>query len=227
MRMTNRLILVAVMIVAAASMAHAAGKSDDWSGFYVGLNAGTARHAANWSDVDYDWYGGTLTNPYNATLYGLTVGWNRQSGAAVYGIELDYSAASGDNKVNYDSDGEGGFYVVKTDKLKSFSTLRGRAGWTVNSNALFYFTAGIAMPKAEHTWTEVNDVPDSWPTFTNDKVCLTYGLGFEHKIGTRLSWKLEYLAAKNAEKTSTNANGYRMQVDDNLDVFRAGVNFKF
>jgi opacity protein-like surface antigen len=228
MRLITWKALFVVLLLTLASTAGFAAGDATWTGFYVGATIANARHMANWTDTSYDWFGGTLTHPYDSAQWGATVGYNQESNGVVYGVEFDYSGGSKKNEVIYDTPNntESGISVLKTDKLKSIFTLRARAGIPVG-HALFYLTAGLAQPKAEHTWIETGDVPDSWPTFTNSKIGYAYGFGFEHKIGANWSWKIEYLNIKNKAERSTNANTYYMDVDENVDLFRIGVNIKF
>lgn len=58
-------------------------KHQDWTGFYLGFNAGAEWGRSNWNafqDVSFDLSGG---------LIGLTIGYNFQSGPWVFGIEAD------------------------------------------------------------------------------------------------------------------------------------------
>jgi len=201
----------------------------NWSGFYAGLNGGFARHEPNWSDNDYDWYGATLTNPYSTILPGGTLGYNHQYGSLVIGFEVDGAIGFMENKINYslytaptpDTND-----VIKTDKLGLLITARGRMGFVVDK-ALFYLTAGVGMPSAEHTWIEDGDPTDSWPTFKSSNLGMVVGLGFEHRLGGGLTIKVEFLQLKNSPKIETNGENYKMSVDESIGMLRVGFNFLF
>ncbi|OGD24998.1 MAG: hypothetical protein A2Y56_08640 [Candidatus Aminicenantes bacterium RBG_13_63_10] len=202
----------------------------NWSGFYFGLNAGLARHEPNWSDNGYDWFGGTLTNPYCTFLPGVAVGFNIQNGSIVFGLEADAAIGFTENVTEYSYYywGTPQFDVTKTDKLGFLATLRGRVGFAVD-NALFYMTAGAGLPSAAHTWIEDDDVPDSWQTFHNSKLGMVVGLGFEHRLGQKFAIKVEYLHFANLPVVQPNAqtHPYYMSVDEKVGILRLGFNILF
>jgi hypothetical protein len=111
------------------SVAHAQAPAS-WGGFKAGVSLGAVNYTPTWTDTEYDWYGGSLSYPKRKLAPSIHVGWDTQSGPAVYGVELDYS---------FDSSKRVEFYsnrVTKTDELKSTATLRGRMG-LAKGNALF------------------------------------------------------------------------------------------
>jgi len=203
----------------------------NWSGFYFGLNAGLARHEPNWSDNGYDWYGGTLTNPYYTIFPGIAFGYSTQYGSVVIGFEADASLGFAENVTDYSQDWWPvmEYEVTKTDKLGFLATLRGRIGFAID-NALFYMTAGAGLPSAAHTWIEHDDVPDSWQTFHNSKLGMVVGLGFEHRLGQRLAIKVEYLHFANNPVVQPNAmtpHPFYMSVDEKVGILRLGLNILF
>ena len=220
-------LVLLVMVLAAATLGWA-GEEKKWQGFYVGLNAGLGRHEPNWSDNDYDWFGGTLTNPYNTILPGGTLGFNLQYGSLVIGFEADGAFGFMENEIKYDMATPLHYHVTKTDKLELLITMRVRAGFAFD-NALFYMTAGAGLPSAAHTWIEVGDVPDSWKTFHNSNIGMVVGLGFEHRLGQALSFKAEFLSIKNPPKIQPNAQATpnKMSVDEAVGILRMGFNIKF
>jgi outer membrane immunogenic protein len=227
--MKKGFLILLVMVLAAATLGWA-GEEKKWQGFYVGLNAGLGRHEPNWSDNDYDWFGGTLTNPYNTILPGGTIGFNIQNGSLVIGFEADGAFGLMENEIGYDlhTSAPAHHDVTKTDKLELLITMRVRAGFAFD-NALFYLTTGVAIPSAAHTWIETGDIPDSWKTFRNSNMGMAVGLGFEHRLGRVLSLKAEFLSIKNQPKIQPNAQPtpHEMAVDESVGILRIGFNFKF
>ncbi len=216
--MTKGIVLAACLV--AATIAPAAAADPDWKGFYVGAQAGYGSSAPEWTDIDYDWFGGTLSNKDEGFSYGVTVGYNFGNGPMVYGLEADYTFGFGENDVRYSDD------VDLSDDYKSLITLRARAG-VVAGNALLYVTAGVAQPDFEHTWIEDFDPEDSWQTFESSKLGLVYGAGVEHRIGKRFSLKGEFIVAKSAEDSAVNPDGYEMRVSENISTLRLGLNWHF
>jgi len=228
--MKKAFLVLLVMVLAAATLGWA-GEGKKWQGFYIGVNAGLGRHEANWSDNDDDWFGATLTNPYNTILPGGTVGFNIQNGSVVIGFEADGAFGLIENITDYEMHTAPlpvHWDVAKTDKLEFLITMRVRAGFALD-NALFYLTAGAGLPSAAHTWIEEGDVLDSWKTFRNSNIGIAVGLGFEHRLGRVLSLKAEFLSFKNQPKIQPNKMTlpYHMSVDESVGILRIGFNIKF
>ncbi|HEX9901630.1 MAG TPA: outer membrane beta-barrel protein [Acidobacteriota bacterium] len=228
--MKKGFLVLLVMVLAAATLGWA-DEEKKWQGFYVGINTGLGRHEANWSDNDDDWFGATLTNPYNTILPGGTLGFNLQNGSVVIGFEADGAFGLTENIIKYCMDTfplPATWYVTKTDKLEFLITMRVRVGFALD-NALFYLTAGAGLPSAAHTWIEVGDVPDSWKTFKNSNIGMVVGLGFEHRLGQALSFKAEFLSFKNQPKIQPNKQPtpFKMAVDESVGILRIGFNVHF
>jgi outer membrane immunogenic protein len=198
----------------------AAGPVADWSGPKLTANMGFARHDARWSDLQYDWYGGSLTNSYQGTTYGVAVGWDFQSGRGVLGAELSWDGSTMSNTVRYSDD------VEKTDQLQQLWMVRGRAGVTFDK-ALLFVTGGLAQGKFRHEWIEDNDVPDSWPFFGNAKFGWTAGLGLAYQVGERIAIQGELVRTHILGKEHTNPIDYTMDVDETVESFRLGATWRF
>jgi len=225
----KKIFLVLVMMLLAATTLSWAAEETNWSGFYFGVNAGLARHEANWSDNDDDWYGGTLTNPYYTVLPSLALGYNKQSGSMVFGFEADCAFGFMENKIDYCLDWMPVHHdVLKTDKLELLITVRARMGLAVD-RVFFYMTAGAGLPIAAHTWIEAGDADDSWPTFKNTNLGMAVGLGMEYRLGTNLSFKAEFLGVNNSPKVEANTtpHPFSMSVDEVIGILRLGINVIF
>ncbi len=184
----------------------------DWSGFYLGANAGFG-----FGDSDV-----TTTTVFSPTGYfaaasvpqiaavvadtvsvhgalgGLVAGYNAQSGTLVYGIELevDASGLKGDR-------GAGSMYVVapptafsisETTKAKSLTTLRGRVG-RATGRTFWFGTAGLAMAsiRIEDTFTDTFATAAEGVSTSKSKLGWALGGGFEVAMPGRWSFKAQYL----------------------------------
>lgn len=209
--------LACALALACATPAFAA---DEWTGPYAGLSAGHADYRTTWFDVDYDWYGGNFTTSDTTQNYGLQFGYNHQMKNWVLGGEFSYNHVASSSYMFYSQD------VWRTDDLESVMSLKLKAGLAVDKTML-YVTAGLAQFDANHRWTEVNDVPDSWPTFENDGIGSVAGFGLETKVGSNLSLRSEVLRGRSPGTSSTNPNGFTMTVTEQVTFINIGANFLF
>lgn len=219
----------------------------DWTGPYVGVNAGIAfgiPHAST-SDDGCDWYWcgpGVVEYPYPGgdpftdddndgfPFVGVTAGFNYQlDNNLVIGIEGDIQAGLGDLGDNGDEDPE----VTKallppssfdfTPDIDWWGTLRGRVGIAAD-RTLIYATGGLAFAHTnmDGAWW----LPDDFDT-EDTRVGYAIGAGVEHAFTDNVSGKLEYLFV------NLGAAGDTMPFDDGFDsdlafhTVRAGLNFKF
>ena len=123
----------------------------NWTGFYVGANAG------------YSWGGtsgfaNTVFGALDGFQIGPTVGYNYQINQAVIGLESDWdwSGTRGTNTLAGP--------VSTNTRLTSLFTLRGRAGLTLD-HALLYVTGGYAGASIKNqvvTAAPATFVADDW-----------------------------------------------------------------
>ena len=145
----------------------------------------------------------------NGVLGGAQLGYNWQSGRIVYGAEADIAGSSlEDDNVRICM---GGCITVKSS-LDWFATVRGRVGYLIDPRILAYATAGVGIA----SWsTEINISPcpfvDCGGFAKGRETDFVYGLGVEGKISETMSARLEFLSSGD---------------DVNVDVVRAGLNFK-
>jgi outer membrane immunogenic protein len=224
-----------------------------WSGFYVGVHGGHA---------DGDWDGklttsnaatdGFTTDPlstgYNGAgrtlgadggIYGVQVGYNKQSGKFVFGIEADISRADFDGKETFSTNivegsdffiAEGDIDKTHTFDLDYFATIRGRLGYTYG-RFMPYITGGLAFGETEAK-LNVNFLDFAFSEAKTDASHVGYavGAGIEASIGGNWSLKAEYLYVDLGEenyrfKFDGNSDGF--DADLSFDVVRVGLNYKF
>lgn len=228
----------------------------NWTGYYVGVNAGYA-----WGQSDV----GTVLDPTSSwagegvafrnefvalsnrrlkpagAIGGLQIGANWQTGAWVLGVEADANATdlgvrtifSGPNPPVTRTFNES----IRNDWLV---TVRGRAGYAVDTT-LLYVTGGLAVGSVKGSWdlassngyTKTGSVSDT-------KVGWTVGAGVEHAFTPNWTVKLEYLYTDlgSVDYTSTYVPGStfappgsnyieRISQDFTFHTLRAGLNYKF
>ena len=152
----KRVILAGVSAIAVVTMMSAANAADlprrhaampvkapeyvaafNWTGAYIGINGGGGWGRSNWSAIgtDFNTSGG---------MVGGTIGYNWQTGPAVFGLEgdLDWSGVKGDT-----SCGVAGTCETRNDWL---GTARGRIGYAFN-RVMPYVTGGLAVGNIKAT----------------------------------------------------------------------------
>jgi outer membrane immunogenic protein len=186
----------------------------DWTGAYIGLEAGTVNTD---SSIDF-----TNINPVDldgrGTLWGLTAGYNQQAGVIVYGVEADAAKASLNDQGTY------------TEGLDSLLTLRARVGLT-DGRILYYATAGIGGGEAN--FSSFQDSGYNTPTAATGSGFVTgpvVGAGVEYALTDNLTLKTEGIAYQFGDLTGTGDTGkatYDADYKPSGFVLRSGVNFHF
>jgi opacity protein-like surface antigen len=197
----------------------------NWTGIYLGVNAGYSFGASDWSDSVTG--GSTGSFGTYGFLFGGTLGANYQVGALVFGIEAD-----GDRT---DPSGFGTFTAAAfcTGSCQTTSnwlaTVRGRVGYAFD-RFLVYGTAGAAFGDVIAGYSEHSTSNATEPGWT-------VGAGVEGAFAPHWTAKVEYLFVDLANGTCTtdcaitNPNGAplipNIAVKFNESMVRAGVNYKF
>src|SRR6185312_133610 len=128
----------------------------DWTGFYIGVNAGVG---IGRDRLQHDWFGSGrpysfYTSPQGG-FGGGQIGYNWQTGSVfgpiVLGVEADIQGAGlSDDRTNFSILGTNTAYGQKLDW---FGTARGRVG-IANGPVLSYVTAGYAVGSVRTSATQ-------------------------------------------------------------------------
>src|SRR6266516_696751 len=175
----------------------------DWTGFYIGVNAGVGlgrdRFQHDWLGEDgiYSFY----TSPQGG-FGGGQIGYNWQTGSVlgpiVLGVEADIQGAGlSDDRTN--------FVIVASkttygQKLDWFGTARGRIG-IANGPVLSYVTAGYAFGNVKTNATQA--VAPFALAFSTERTQSGWvvGSGVEAALGGNWTGKIEYLYLNLGNKT--------------------------
>jgi outer membrane immunogenic protein len=209
--------LLAATAIAVVGFGAGAASAQDWTGFYVGAQAGYA-----WSSGEQPYSiinGGPFTQTQDDVdldgfVLGGRAGYNYQFGSWVVGVEgdLEWTDQSGD-------DGGSGGDVNGID-INSQWSIRGRAGYLFTPENLVYATAGWTEQDVDASAPGDGDVGEQISGFT-------YGLGVEHRMGP-WSGTLEYRHSDMDEtRFSFPIAGYDEGVTTDTDTIRVGVNYTF
>lgn len=251
----------------------------DWTGFYVGGSAGYG-----WSSSDVTSTGTIIscnpatggclpapgpvatasanavpfldTNPQGG-LVGLQLGYNRQFGQWVAGIETDISWTNIEGSdsqsitapvVGFPNNSITGTATAE-QRLEYFGTLRGRLGFLPLNSLLVYATGGLAYGRVTSDWTLTQTIngPCSGPCVVAPatssagswRAGWTIGGGLEYAFAPRWSLKGEYLyydlGSENFSSTINATAGaaafwttaFNSSADFKGSIVRVGLNYKF
>lgn len=185
----------------------------DWNGTYIGVHGG-------WNRTEADAPGVVSFSTNNYHLGGQ-VGFNRQIGSLVWGLEADASWNNLDENVAL-------FGGAANANLKSnlFGTARARLGLAYD-NWLFYGTAGVGVMDSEVTLS----VPGFSRSDQNYHVGWVAGAGIEWGIWRNTSLKLEYLygdfGTQRYAWPIAGPIGISQDVKLEQQIVRAGINVRF
>jgi outer membrane immunogenic protein len=194
------------------------GASADWSGFYVGFQAGylfgqshhTFSNGAPSDDSDP-----------NGVVGGLHAGYNFEFDSIVVGPEADFEGTSASGHF----DNTSGITSSGSADLRWQSSLRGRVGYAIDS-FLPYVTAGIAFGDYEF-----GGGPTGGPCcgYSDTLTGWTAGAGVEYLMD-RVSLRLEYRYTdygKASDGLAPAFPGVSMPVDNQTHAIRMGVSLHF
>ena len=213
----------------------------NWTGFYVGLNAG-----GSWGHQDNDLIGtasGAVifsnSDNLNGFIGGGQLGYNWQVNQWVLGVEADFQGSTQKADGTFVIPPGGQLLVIPgatfgyTAKLDWFGTVRGRIGYAIGAtgNWLPYLTGGWAYGHSEISGTMTSAGVATPFSGSQDYSGWTVGGGVEWAFANHWSAKAEYLyidfgdgptIPANPAGTISIASG---RMTDN--IARLGVNYKF
>jgi outer membrane immunogenic protein len=205
----------------------------NWTGFYVGLNAGYS-----WGDTRLDYDLGPLTTTLHPSSFigGGQAGFNWQMGNVVWGLEADIAWRNGKDDLTFAFPNGLDFTSFHVEQ-NWVGTVRPRLGFA-NNNWLFYVTGGLAYGGLQHSYMEFRPtVAGATRTATEDvtRAGWTVGGGVEVAFNRQLSLGLEYLYMDFGSSTLTFpaqvVGGLAFPVDstrfrDTSQVVRAKLNWR-
>ena len=225
----------------------------DWSGLYIGVNAGYAWNhdggpleCISSSGVSFGVGCGLIPfNGLNASggFGGGQIGYNRQVGQYVLGIQTDFQLAdiSGSTSIS----GPWPFVGVPqrsipnslftaSQKIDWFGTARLRLGYAVFDRTMIYATGGLAYGR-EELQTAITFPTNAFPASAAvTKIGWTIGGGIEHALSDHFSAAIESLyynlgddsiSAGSVPPITATIRG--KEFETRIAVVRAALNYKF
>jgi opacity protein-like surface antigen/outer membrane receptor protein involved in Fe transport len=188
----------------------------DWSGFYLGLNAGGA-FAANTATASGGGVSASASDTLPGFLGGAQIGANYQTGPVVWGFEADYDASTQSHALPSGTLSGG-------NEMPWVATLRGRLGMAFGPY-LIYGTAGGAAVELRSNFA----IPAGSTSTTVTHGAWTAGAGIEYGITDHLSARLEYLYLDTGDIMSGVVGPPATTITSRLkdNVVRAALNYRF
>ena len=207
----------------------------NWTGPYVGINAGYANTKTEGQNQTLSQY--TFNNSQNFGLLGGFIGYQKAlTNNWLIGIESDFEAAKGNKTVHSLEYGSPVTYDSNVNsKIESTFSLRPKLGYIFNNNqTLIYTTGGYALANIKTTYAlpppfNVQSMPsDSSSQWYSG---WTLGAGIEHFLNEKISIKTEYRYADYGSNFDAKAgnvfNGpYKNKLQDE-NSFRVGIAYHF
>ena len=213
----------------------------NWTGFYIGLNAGAASTDGSLTAVaqtPFFFSENRFTDTFRKTGFigGGQIGYNYQSGMSVFGVEADATWLDVKSTINTGSDpfffGKAGSASISSS-IDWLVTARARAGIAATPALLVYVTGGLAVAGVNVRYQNNNFTPALLVSKSETKYGWTAGFGAEYALGANWSVKAEYLRVMLGDATvnvpfdpATGETG-SIKVSQNIDLIRAGINYKF
>jgi outer membrane immunogenic protein len=188
-----------------------------WTGFYVGVNGGGA-----FTDVRGNQFigGGSAFGSPSGGMVGGQIGYNYQINQLVLGVEgsLDWTDLSQNRTF-----GDG-----STDRLKvdSFATALARVGYAYD-RTLFYVAGGYAGGDVHAGAFNDATLGATFPGNSSWQSGYAVGGGVEYAITNNISVKGEYLFSQLGSKTYYGGTPDVVKAGLDINILRAGVNYKF
>ncbi len=195
-----------------------------WTGFYGGLEGGGdfAR-----THGQFGVNGGAAT-PYNVRsnggMLGGLVGYNRQIGSLVLGVEGNVDGILGGKRTIKATDALGNPYGVSTQSTYD-GDVRGRVGYAID-RALLFAAGGVAFGNINTSISGVN-LP-SMATFDANRVGWTAGGGVDYAFTNNIIGRAEYRFTDFGPQSFTNAaTGVSDKTRAQSNAALLGIMYKF
>ncbi|MER8807813.1 porin family protein [Mesorhizobium australicum] len=185
--------------------------SFDWTGAYIGVNAGGGFGTFNLAPSGGA--PGSIDIDASGFLGGVQAGYNWQVGQFVYGVEADFQGS--DIKADLSFGGPGGLET----KVDWFGTVRARLGYTPVDRFMIYGTGGLAYGHEKISAPGLD--------LSKTRVGWTVGAGAEYAITNNWSFKSEYLYTDLGKETFNPGGLGGVDVKVPFHTVRVGLNYKF
>jgi outer membrane immunogenic protein len=217
----NSIVAAAAILAATTAIpfaAHAQG-SNQWEGFYAGINAGGLWSSPSASIVENNTAGG-FNGVGGGFVGGVQGGYNYLLGPVLLGGEIDFQGSTLNSPI---SGGAGPSTITGAQSLPWFSTFRARVGYPVGS-VMPYLTGGAVWGQQR-----LAGFDSQFGAFDNSSNFWTYtfGAGVEGHLNDRWSAKLEYLWIGTPDTPLSTPASTSISERSIGNLIRVGLNYRF
>jgi outer membrane immunogenic protein len=216
----------------------------NWTGFYVGLNAGGAWNESNpttttlfpvaayFADSSVTAIGQAGNQHIDRAGFtgGVTGGYNWQINNAVIGVEADFNyfgiKGSSTATALYPCCAPTSFTITSSVSTDWLATVRGRVGFLATPALLLYGTGGLAVAnvKANYLFTDTFAAANESASISTTQYGWTAGVGGEYALMNGWSIKAEYLYVDLGRASTTSNNLTITGIPSPLQTFTHTVN---
>ena len=207
----------------------------EWTGLYVGLNAGGifgdvdlvgVSEATSYVDIGA---GDRFAFDADGVLGGAQLGYNFQYSSWVVGIELSGQSLSVDDRVLTP---EPNFVDLDAEWL---ATASARVGFVLSSSSLLYLKGGYAAAQINTHYVDNVGIGTTLGTYQSDEIHQGFviGAGLEHRLSSDVSAGVEYnyvdLGEQDHSAIATGAGGGLVitNIDVQVHTVTARLNWHF
>jgi outer membrane immunogenic protein len=175
-----------IALIAAISIAPLAAHASGFTGSYAGVQIGQV----SGQDYGVEYIGGSPDGYAQSTkakgiAMGALGGYNWAiNDKMLWGVDGDLRLGSvSGNSIQYGPGFPAGWAI--STKVKDVLAIRAKFGYEFNDKTMAYVAAGLANAKIERSFS-------TYPSSSERKTGLTFGLGAEQSITDKISLRLEY-----------------------------------
>lgn len=236
----KKLLLAASAIVVVAGSANAADmrapvykaaapvSAYNWTGFYLGVNAGigVGRNESSLVQPGIP-TSETFTLAPVGAIGGVQAGYNWQFGNWILGLEADIQASGKKDNDNCLTLCRTGASILVEQSMDWFGTVRGRIGYA-HGPIMAYYTGGLAYGSFKTSIAESVGAVVGNASFSETVTGYTLGSGIEASLGGNWTGKVEYLFVDlgDSDFNYTLLVPHSFTGDIRSHIIRAGLNYR-
>lgn len=218
---------IVALTLLSAGICRAEAGSHKWNGAFAGADLGVGNDNYNYDDLDMNFTDDRTIYNKTSIVPGVKAGYDWRFGSIVTGLQAEYDANLGAKVAHHTKNGN----FDHAANLTSMFAVTGRAGLLSSEQGLLYLRfGGVFARDYQEIATPNGFVVGDWRR--NSWIWgMLAGVGGEFAVNDRVSLTGEFLHGYFAPKAVTvsdnSGDSISYGLSPSLDVFRAGVNYRF